>query len=670
MKTSLQWLSDFLPQLPTAQNAADALTAGGLPVEHILAAQDDTVLDVEVTSNRGDCLCHLGVARELAALLNLPFKDLARPAPAAAAAAAASSGFSVSITAKDVCPQYTAQVVRQVRVAPSPAWMVKRLEAAGIRPINNVVDITNYVMLEMGQPLHAFDLDKLHGGRIIVRRAAAGETLMSIDGHERKLSADMLLIADAQRPVALAGVMGGKETEVSDATVNVLLESARFDPLCVRKTARILAMMSDSSYRFERGIDPTLPRRASARAAQLLTQIAGGKLDGPLAEAGDEGYTPKKLSLRMDKLRRVIGVDYPITEAAGALARLGLSPQIDQRIIHCTVPAWRLDLQLEVDLVEEVARVLGYDRVPVRQEISIRLAAPPPQAAALNQIRPILLGAGYFEAVTFTWISDLLKDDFVPPSASALPRADLAVRKADAHLRPSILPGLLEALRRNEAAGTADARLFEIGQSFWFDKQSNLIERTCLALAGGHDWHELRGVIEAMLRRLNPALGVRIEPASYPGYNPNVCAAITWGDTPLGFMGQCHNDIAQKLSLRQPPLMAELPLEPLVGNIQLQPQLALLPRYPSVRRDVSFIVPELARYQQIEQIIRDLALADMESLEYVTTYRGKPLAAGQKSVTLALVFRSPSATLTSEQVEPTMKQVVQRVTATLEAQVR
>ncbi|HEV8378631.1 MAG TPA: phenylalanine--tRNA ligase subunit beta, partial [Tepidisphaeraceae bacterium] len=279
MKTSLTWLGDFLPgPRLEAEKVAEALTHGGLPVESIEQHGDDTVIDVEVTSNRGDCLSHVGIAREISALMNRPFKYA--PPTASESATAASSVTSMQIEAKELCPFYTARVIRNVKIGPSPQWMVKRLEAIGLRAINNVVDVTNYVMFELGQPLHAFDFDKLAGRKIIVREARAGEKIISIDGRERVLRAEMLVIADGQRPVALAGVMGGADSEVSNSTTNVLLESARFDPLTVRKTARALAMKSDSSYRFERQIDPTLAERASLRAAQLILQTAGGELLG------------------------------------------------------------------------------------------------------------------------------------------------------------------------------------------------------------------------------------------------------------------------------------------------------------------------------------------------------------------------------------------------------
>ncbi|HEX2971649.1 MAG TPA: phenylalanine--tRNA ligase beta subunit-related protein, partial [Tepidisphaeraceae bacterium] len=291
MKISFEWLSDFLPGPLAPQAAADALTHGGLPVEVIEPHGNDTVMDVEVTSNRGDCLSHIGVARELSALLN---RELHLTQPSAPESTTpASSVTSVRIDTLNLCPHYTARVIRNVKVRTSPAWLVRRLEAVGLRAVNNIVDVTNYVMFEMGQPLHAFDFDQLAEHRIVVREAKPGEKLVSIDGHERLLQPGMLVIADAQKPVALAGVMGGKDSEVVNSTVTVLLESARFDPLSIRKTARSLAMMSDSSNRYERRIDPTLPERASLRAAQLILETGGGELLQGFVSAGASGYQPK-----------------------------------------------------------------------------------------------------------------------------------------------------------------------------------------------------------------------------------------------------------------------------------------------------------------------------------------------------------------------------------------
>jgi phenylalanyl-tRNA synthetase beta chain len=668
MKISLEWLSQYLPGPLEAEQAAEALTHGGLPVEVIEKHGDDTVIDVEVTSNRGDCLSHVGIARELAALLGREFRDVAPQVRESAISA--SDVTSVQIDVPRLCPHYTARVLRNIKIGPSPRWMVRRLEAVGLRPINNVVDVTNYVMFELGQPLHAFDFDKLEGHQIVVRQAKKGEKLVSIDGRERTLEPEMLVIADASRPVALAGVMGGRDSEVSDGTTNVLLESARFDPLSVRKTARTLTMKSDSSYRFERGIDPLLPERASLRAAQLLLEIAGGELLRGDVVSGSTGHEPKRLTLRLERLRRLLGVQFPAVDVIEALHRLQLSPRREDNRIAVTVPSYRLDLNIEVDLIEEVARVVGYDKVPVKDEIAIRLTPPDPAADVLEIIRTVLVSGGYFESITFGWVSDLLAADFTPPEAIGLPRADAGVRKADASLRPSILPGLLESVHRNENVGTAQARLFEIGSTFWLALGGGVEERRRVTLVGSPDLREVRGVVELLLNRLDPYREVRVIPDARPGFARAASGRIEWGGQIVGYLGKIDRVVAEKLGLREIPAAAELDLLPLIEGAQRVPQQKILPTFPSVRRDLSLVVPESTRYEQIELLIRELKPELMEGLEYVTTYRGKPLEKGQKSVTVTLVFRSPTGTLTGEQVDATVQRIVDAAHSKLGATLR
>jgi phenylalanyl-tRNA synthetase beta chain len=665
MKTSLNWLRDFLANVPSADDAADALMRGGLPVESIEKHGDDTVLDVEVTSNRADCLSHLGVAREIAALMNVQLNDKL-PTPETKRT---SDVTSVRIDAPQLCQHYTARVIRNVKIGPSPDWMVKRLEAIGVRAINNVVDVTNYVMFELGQPLHAFDFDKLAGRTIIVREAKPGETITSIDSHERKLSPGMLVIADAQKPVALAGVMGGLHSEVSDATTNVLLESARFDPLSIRKTARALSMKSDSSYRFERGIDPTLVERASQRAAQLIVQIAGGELTTGVAEAGRGDHSPRDVEMRLDRMRQLLGADIRDDDAIAALQRLQLSPRKENGTITIIVPSWRADLNIEVDVIEEVARVVGYDRIPVHDRIEIQIAAPAPEQRTMDRVRETLVGAGYFEAVTFTFVSDGLANDFVLAGTS-LPRADAAVRKTDARLRPSVLPGLLEAARRNEANGTTGAKLFEAGSTFAMDAGGKITETRKLALVGDADLRAVRGAVEALLERLDATKPVAVVPDERPGFATGACGRIEWDGAAIGFIGRIDKPVADKLSLREIPAAAELDLAPLVAGTQHVPQLRAVPRFPAVSRDITFDVADGTRYEAVESLIRKLELPFLEDVAYVTTYRGKQVEKGKKSVTTTLIFRSPTSTLTSEQVESAVQSVIDSAKSQLGATLR
>ena len=670
MKVSLEWLREYLPGPLDSQRAVEALTNGGLPVESDEPfGPDDRVIDVEVTSNRSDCLSHVGVARELSALLNREFRNVTPRA--AESVTQASSATSVAIEAPDLCPHYTARIIRNVKVRPSPPWLARRLEAVGLRPINNVADVTNYVLFEMGQPLHAFDFDRLEGRRIVVRRARKGEKLVSIDGRERELTPDMLAIADAARPVAIAGVMGGRDTEVSERTVNVLLESARFDPLSVRRTSRALTLKSDSSYRFERGIDPTLPERASLRAAQLILETGGGELLAGLVSAGQSGYRPKALSLRLAKLKQVLGVELPTQDVIGAFTRLGLSPVLKGDRIDVTVPSHRLDLNIEVDLVEEAIRVLGYDRVPVRDEISIRLAPRQPERVALGMINSTLVGAGYFEAITFTISGGELFKPFLPPESEADRSRQVKVSAGTkwSELRPSLIPTLLSARQTNEAVGTPNVKLYEMGSAFWYSPTGQTIERRRLGLVGSDDVREVRGEVEKVLRRLDADRQVRVVPDARPGFAAGACGRIEWGGQAVGYLGKIDRNLAAGFGLREPPAAAELELPPLLAGAQLVPQLHPLPEFPAAERDLNFILPESTRYEALESTVREAKPEHLEDLRYVTTYRGKQIDKGHKSITITLVFRSPTGTLTGEQVEASVNRVVdaarQKLGATL-----
>lgn len=682
MRISLEWLADYLPVPINAERAAEALTHGGLPVESIESAGSDTILDVEVTSNRADCLSHRGIARELAALLGLEFLD--RPREIRESATPTGQFVSVSVESADLCPRYAARILRNLEIGPAPQVLAARLERMGtekkpLRAINNVVDVTNYVMFDVGQPLHAFDLDKLEGGRIIVRRARAGEKLTTIDGKERALSPDMLVIADAVRPVALAGVMGGRDTEVSRSTKNILLESARFDPLSIRRTARTLGMGSDSSYRFERGIDPALQEPAAIRAAEQILKLAGGELLRGVVSAGITPAQPKILSFRWSKLKQTLGIELPRERVMAALRSLRLAPTADNDRVAVTIPTDRLDLSIEADLVEEVARVLGYGMVPVRDDISIRLTPPEPERKPLTTAVGILAGAGFFEAVTFSFVSDSLAADFIPTvadktaapdAAHPLLRAQQSVLKTDAFLRPSILPGLLEAIRTNKSAGVSEPKLFEIGSTFWNKIGGGVEERRRIGMAGSPDLREIRGIVEAILGKFDAARSIQIIADRQSGYARGACGRVEWGGKPVGFLGRIDRAIAEKLSLREIPTAAELEWDLLLNGVQSVPQLRPPPRFPAIRRDLSLVVPESTSYSSVADLVRSVSPQNLNDLEFVTTYRGKPLEKGQKSVTVTLVFRSADETLSSEQVELSVQRVIDAAREKLGAALR
>ncbi|MGE5612264.1 MAG: hypothetical protein ACM359_23655, partial [Bacillota bacterium] len=331
---------------------------------------------------------------------------------------------------------------------------------------------------------------------------------------------------------------------------------------------------------------------------------------------------------------------------------------------------WRLDLNIETDLVEEVARIIGYDKIPVRDEISIRLTPPNPENVTLDKIRSTVVASGYFESITVTFISDPLVSDFTPPEATTLLRTDATVRKGDAHLRPSILPGLLEALRRNENVGTFGAKLFEIGSTFWVNRSGKPEEHRRLALVGSPDYREVRGTVEVLLNALNADREIRIIPDQRPGFAAGACGRIEWAGQLVGYIGRVDRAIADKLSLRELPAAAELELSVLLQGVQHVPQLHPLPRFPAVRRDISLVLSEAVRFEQLDALIRSLQLQNLEDVEYVTTYRGKPLQPNTKSITVTLVFRSPTGTLTSDEVEASVQRVIQTAQSQLQATLR
>lgn len=673
MKLPLSWLREFVPDAPDAQRVADALTLGGFPVEHVETIGTDTVLDVEVTSNRGDCLSIVGVAREVAALLKLRFEAPrsdyeATRFTAVNTEANPGAPVAVSIDAPDACAFYSASEIKGVKVAPSPAWLAERLEAVGVRPINNVVDVTNYVLFELGQPLHAFDRPKV-GDAIRVRFAGKDEQLETLDHVERKLAETNLVIADEKQSLALAGVMGGVASGVTDQTTDVLLEAARFDPLVVRKTARGLALASDSSYRFERGLDPTLAGRAMERATQLILDLAGGTAHGT-ARAGSDAFEPIKLTLRRGSLRRILGVDWPIEQLCDALGRLGFSPTIRDDCVDVTVPGHRLDVRIERDLIEEVARVVGYEHIPTRDDVPVRLTQREPARVATDVMRTQLHAHGYFEAMTFSFVSDTLADAFQHQEATRLHRVESATRKTDARLRPSILPNLLESLRHNENNGVLDAKLYETASVFWIDANGASLERRAISLVGG-DYRGARGTVEAMLQRLDKQRPIRVEPAERKGFGAWACGRVLWGDVAVGYVGVADRAVAEKVGLRELPAMAELWLEPLIAGFVATPTLTPLPRFPAVRRDLSLLVKESVAFAQIESLVGELRLDALEAVEFVTTYRGKPLEKGQKSVTIALSFRKPDGTLTGGEVDDRIARVTaaagEKLGATLRA---
>ncbi len=676
MKSSLNWLNRYLDKPASREAMVEAMTHAGFPIEEweavAISTGEDWQLDVEVTSNRSDCLSHLGQAREFAAAtgaqLVQPSFDLPEDA-----SVKVHELTSVENTATDLCPVYTARVIQGVKVGPSPQWLVDCMEAVGLRSVNNVVDITNFVLLEMGQPLHAFDMNLLKENRIVVRKAKKGEAFVAIDGTKHELSDNMLVIADADKPVAVAGVMGGLDSEVNDQTTDILLESAVFEPLNVRRTSRTLKLSSDSSYRFERGVDPQGIERASQRAAALIVELAGGKLAQGVIRVGDDPASPKQIDLRVSRCQSLLGIELDAKQIAEYLNRLMLQPQVveDGQLVRCTVPTYRLDLSREVDLIEEVARVHGLANIPVRERIEI--VARPRQAVlkALDTLRDILTGQGFHEAMTFSFVGEKAGKAFLPRDHEPVMIGDDR-RKAEPMLRPSVLPSLLTCRKLNQDAGNEHVRLFETA-SVWSGNGQGIEEHRELGMVldaadAQSALHALQQTLLNLVGQLMGRKDVAIEPAEHDWLEP--AAVVKVDGQPLATMGMIKPAIQKQFDLQTPVAAAIAPVEKLVANYPPKRTVQELPRFPGIERDLSILVDEATAWRDIAAQVEQAKPAMLECVDFLMTYRGKPIEKGRKSVSLRMLFRDASRTLRHDEVDPQMQEVITQLKKALNAELR
>ena len=671
MKISLKWLNSYLDRSIDAAEAERVLTNIGFPLESIEPLGDDAALDVEITSNRPDCLSHIGIARELSAATGR--KLVEPPANLVESGPPVESLTSVENHEPQLCPLYTARVITGVKVGPSPAWLADRLIAVGLRPVNNVVDVTNYVLYETGQPLHAFDLARLGGRRIVVRRAGAGEPFTAIDGTKHALRPDMLVIADAGAPQAIAGVMGGADSEVTQRTTDVLIESARFDPLSVRTASRTLKLSSDSSYRFERGIDPAGVERANRRAAALILELAGGRLAGGAIFAPClYRHVPRLVRMRPDRCNALLGFDLPAELMVQWLAALGLCPLLEGDAINCTIPPHRLDLKREVDLIEEIARLHGFDHIPVEPKMKIIAQRPQRSVQARQAVARLLTAHGYFETITFSFVAPRYAQPFL--GDLQLVNVDEEKKKAEPALRPSVLPSLLACRKANQDVGNRGVRLFEAARTF--AQREAYVESRRLALLADADHADhlraMRGTIEELLAGLGLEGRVAIRTGAARAWAEPVAELVDTadGDRVIGAYGPATPQILKLFDLQTPVALAELDYEALVSAYPPRPSPGALPRFPAVGRDLSLNVAEPTSWQAIETTIAQVRPALLERVEFVTVYRGKPIPAGRKSVTLRMTFRDPARTLKHEEVNAQVDAVISAVTGELGAEVR
>ena len=677
MNASYNWLREYVPTDLSSQEVAERLTRIGLNVDAIeVLPGGDARLVVEVTANRPDCLGHIGIARELAAALNVQLR--LPDAAYAESVTPCEKKVRVEVEAPDLCPLYTARLIEGVKIGPSPDWLRQRLEAVDIRPVSNIVDVTNYIMMETGQPLHAFDFARLAEGRIVVRRARAGERFVAIDHSEHALSPERLVIADAHRPVALAGVMGGAETEISDSSADILLEAAVFDPMNIRATSRTLGLASESSFRFERGVDACGTDWASRRACQLIQKVAGGKVARGVVAAGRPLPEPRELTLRIARIETVLGLAIPADAAAKYLRRLGLEVlEATAERIRVRVPSRRPDLEREIDLVEEVARHHGYEKIPESHEIPVAYAGPTPAERVRQAAGEVLTAAGYFEAVTFSFMSADRAVRFRRQDVEAEP---LALRGAALALRQSVLPGLLDSLRVNQNADETDARLFEIANRFVPAAPGQMPhEDAMLALASGSgpngagapEFENVKGVLETLFERLRVADRIRFIPTDrYADLAADQAAEVLLDNELIGMVGSATKEAAAAFELDDPPTVAEVHFGRLIEAAVLEPEYRPLPQFPAIARDLAIVVDEAVRWADIEKAVASAGVAEVESLEPLDVYRGKQVPAGKKSVALRLVLRRAAGTLTHDEAAAMQARILDALRSALGAELR
>jgi phenylalanyl-tRNA synthetase beta chain len=674
MRTSVRWINDYLDRPADAEEQANALTAAGFNFDGREELEDGGIQqEIETTSNRGDCLCHLELARELAAATGRTVKPpVAKPTAKGPAIAGLTK---VSNTDHEGCPRYTARVIRGVKVGPSPAWMQQRLREAGQVPRNNLVDCTNFVLLEMGQPTHVFDLRKLKGGEIRVRRATAGEPFLPLGEHAQpiKLTAQDLVIADAERPVALAGVKGGAESAVDDSTVDVLLEAATFSPTMVRHASRRHQIFSDSGKRFERGVHPASIDTAADRLAALILETAGGELATGTLEAGAPMPAPRTVRMRPARCQALLGIPLAEADMTKALAALGFAPAKKGDALECTVPAQRMDIEREVDLIEEVIRLLGTDRIPVGDTLRIRTASPDQRMIALERAKDLLAGLGFVECVTHALVTEKLAQAFLPKGHNALRIEDERAGGTPC-LRPAAVTGPVAARALNADRGArANVRLFEIAHAFRLGPDGNHREWQALGLVAdaadaSEGYRTIRGVVERLAHELAGA-AVTIEPsAGGSGIEP--AATVHLDGKPVGRIGLLAAEAASAVGLDLPAAVAELELEQLVSRFPPERPAAALPAFPGAERDVSVAVAEATPWSRIEATVREAKPEHLESLSFVTTYRGKQVGAGRKSVTMRLVFRRADGTLRREDVDAIVARLTETLRKSLGAELR
>ena len=679
MKISLTWLKDYVPLNIPSEKLAHRLTMAGLEVEKIQAAAGDTILEIEVTPNRDDCLNMLGIAREMAAIFNKRMK-----LPRAKKMKLPTEKCAVSILDQDGCSRYVGTVVKDIRVAASPDWLQQRIQAVGLRPINNIVDITNFVLMETGQPLHAFDYDKLIGGKIIVRRARKGEQIITLDGVARTLDSSILVIADAQRPVALAGIMGGVETSVTEGTKNILLESAHFDPILIRRAARALGISTDSSYRFERNVDLQNVDKHAIRALHLIREFAVGKI-AQHADIfpGKRKIVKKQVTVSKDQINSLLGTSFSTAECKTILKKLDFWVKVkDRRVLDVIAPSFRNDIHRGVDIIEEVGRIIGYDQLPSSLPC-ITLSNIPKSASYVlrNKIRRILLAQGLCEAITYTMIP---QSSLVKTKSADLPtvRVKNPLTQEQEILRPSLLPNLLSVVRTNLNHVQKDIRLFEMGKIYLKEGEREVI---ALIMTGSHlqdwrtarnslvDFYDIKGVIDSLAEKFQPEaikFVARDKNIFSPGEGVQLMQKDKSGkERVCGQAGKLHREILKNWDIKEESVFfAEILLDGFdtSKNKTFQP----LCEFPAITRDVSLAIKKDIPFQTVQDVACQFGGELLVDIKFLEQYLGEKIPAGQRGIVFSFTYQSHQRTLTEEEINKLHQQICQAFVEKLEAKIR
>lgn len=651
-------------------------------------ALDDVVLDVEVTPNRPDCLCVVGIAREIAAAkgrrLRLPDCSVPEEGPKALEIA------SVEIRAPDLCFRYVARVLVDLRVGPSPFWLRRWLSLAGLRPINNIVDATNFVMWELGQPLHAFDLDRLEERRIVVRRAETGETLTTLDGVRRSLAPEDLVICDAARPVALAGVMGGQESEIQGGTARVLLESAFFEPRGIRRTGKRHGLSTEASYRFEREVDLEGALRAADRAAGLMRSLAGGRVLAGAVDVYPRPYRARTIRFSVGRANRLLGTSIDRNEMRSLLERLSFSVrQGEEDFLEVEPPSFRPDVREPADLAEEIARLYGYGRIPVRMPVaSLAVPVMDPEKKAEEAARDLLVSRGFQEAVQYSFVPrDRIERMGFPegdPRGRPVPLQN-PLSEAQAVLRTTLVSSLLDLTARNLRKNNSDLRLFELRRVFLRREDSDVPEqkRMLAAVMTGRrfpqqwnqpadrvDAYDLKGLLEALFDAFGVSDWDWVGSGENSSLHPGCSGDILIRNTRVGFAGRLHPRLQKELEIHQDVYLFELEFQHLVASRGEGRSYRPIGRFPAIQRDLAFVLSEEIPYREVMEQLRASAAPEAVRIELFDVYRGSPVPEGRKSMAFRITYQHPERTLTDEEVNALQERLLDQVLPRLKAHLR